>query len=150
VAKEKIRQEFLKQIALESAKKKALDFAGPLFDMDAAQADNFKAFTATNQVAQELKLVVKATPPFDTTEPPAGLKVRCDFIQTAFALSTNSPFGGPVEGEDAVYVLAYKKQIPSEIPPLAEIKAKVVFDYRYTRAIMLARKAGEAFYYSAT
>ena len=51
---------------------------------------------------------------------------------------------------DGVYVIALNKKIPSEIPPLDQIRAQVVKDYQFNQALNLARKAGMDFYQTLT
>jgi hypothetical protein len=49
-----------------------------------------------------------------------------------------------------VYVIALNKKMPSEIPPLDQIRVQVVQDYQYSQALNLARKAGMDFYQTLT
>ena len=51
---------------------------------------------------------------------------------------------------DGVYVIAFNKKLPSEIPSLDKIRAKVEKDYQFNQALDLARKAGMAFYQTLT
>ena len=49
-----------------------------------------------------------------------------------------------------MYVIAFNKKLPSEIPTLDQIRDQVVKDYRYSQALNLARKAGTDFYQTLT
>ena len=74
-----------------------------------------------------------------------------DFAKKAFALSpTNEPFAGPLVGDEAVYVIALDKRIPSEIPPLEQIRDRVTADYKYDQARTLARQAGQELHVTLT
>ena len=73
-----------------------------------------------------------------------------DFAQKAFARTPEDPFAGPILGQDSVYVIALVKKLPSEIPPLDQIRAQVEKDYQFAQALDLARKAGMAFYQTLT
>jgi len=44
-----------------------------------------------------------------------------------------------------VYFLAFAKQLPSEIPPLDQIRDRVTRDYQLRTATLLARRAGTNF-----
>jgi hypothetical protein len=143
-AKVKIRDARRKELQLQGARKKAAEFATPLFDMDPMRADNL------DQLAKEKGLTVKVTAPFDLRDGPRDLEVAQDFAQKAFARTPDDPFAGPIIGLDAVYVIALNKKIPSEIPPLDQIRAQVVQDYQYSQALNLARKAGMDFYQTLT
>ncbi|MDB6112206.1 MAG: hypothetical protein JWR69_3956 [Pedosphaera sp.] len=60
-------------------------------------------------------------------------------------MSATEPFSGAIVGEDGVYVLALKKVVPSEQPPLKDVEAKVTEDYRRGMAGQLAYQAGKTF-----
>ena len=138
-AKVKIRDARRKELQLQGARKKAAEFATPLFDMDPMRAENL------DKLAKEKGLTVKVTAPFDLRDGPRDLEVAQDFAQKAFARTPDDPFAGPIIGLNAVYVIALNKKIPSEIPPLDQIRAQVVQDYQYSQALNLARKAGMDF-----
>jgi len=143
-AKEKIREARRKEFQLQSARKKALEFATPLFDMEPMRSENL------DKLAKEKGLVVRTTAPFDLRDGPTDLEVGPDFAQKAFARTTNDPFAGPILGEDGVYVIALNQKIPSHNPPLDQIRAQVVKDYQFSQALELARKAGRDFYQTLT
>ena len=76
--------------------------------------------------------------------------VAQDFAQKAFARTPSEPFAGPIVGLDGVYVIALKDKIPSEIPALDKIRAKVEKDFQLNQAFGLARNAGMGFYQTLT
>ena len=52
--------------------------------------------------------------------------------------------------EDGVYVLALKRMLPNEQPPLKDVEAKVTEDYRQFMAAQFAIQAGRNFANSLT
>ena len=127
-----------------TAAKQANVFANEVFDKEPTRPENLAA------LAKQKSLTVKVSAPFDREEGPKDLHVNADFAKKAFGLTTNEPFAGPIAGEDAVYVIAMDKRIPSEIPPLEQIRERVTADYKYDQAKSLARQAGQAFYTTLT
>ena len=142
--KAKIRQEIVHRQALTMANQKATEFARALFDLQPARAENLQTLARTNG------LEIGVTAPFDRDQEPAGLKVQSDFNKAAFALSTDDPFGGPVVGQDGVYILAFQKQMPFEIPTLDQIHDKVESDYKRMQAMIMAQQATRTFYQAVT
>ena len=143
-AKEKIREEMRKEFMAIAARKKAVGFATELF-VEPMRPENLATLAKSNG------LPVKVTAPFDREEGPKDIKVSANFAKAAFALApTNEPFAGPLLGDDAVYVIAFEKKIPSEIPPLDAIRDRVTADYKFDQARMLARQAGQGLYATLT
>ena len=139
-AKVKLRESELKRIEAQGARKQAVDFATPLFDMDPMRAENLA------KMAKEKGLTVKVTAPFDRDNGPSDLDVGPDFAQRAFARTPDDPFAGPILGQTAVYVIALHSKLPSRIPTLDEIRGQVVADFKHNQAVALARQAGTALY----
>jgi hypothetical protein len=143
-ARKKIHEDALKKLQMQAARKKALEFATPLFDMDPVRTDNL------DKLAKEKGLTVRITEPFDQRDGPTELEVGQDFAVKAFARTPGEPFAGPILGMDGAYIIAFNKKIPSEIPPLDKIRAQVEKDYQRNLAQDLARQAGMAFYPTLT
>ena len=143
-ARRNIRVDTLRKLQMQGARKKALEFATPLFDMDPVRTDNL------DKLAKEKGLTVQITEPFDQRDGPSELAVGQDFAAKAFARTPVEPFAGPIVGMDGVYVIAFNKKIPSEIPALDKIRARVEKDYQLGQAQDLARKAGLVFYPTLT
>jgi hypothetical protein len=143
-ARAKLHELTLKESEASSARKKAAEFANPLFDMDPVRVENFE------KVAKAQGLPVRVTAPFDRENGPKELEVGQDFTTRAFNRTPDDPFGGPLLGRNAVYVFALYKKLPSEIPPLDQIRNQVVADYKEAQATALARNAGMAFYQALT
>jgi SurA N-terminal domain/PPIC-type PPIASE domain len=138
-AKQKIRLEMRHEIALGEARKKADGFAIALFDLNPPRAENLTVLAQTNG------LKVKITAPFDAQTGPDEFDGGPNFAKEAFKLNVDQPFAGPLVGENGVYVIALARRIPSEVPPLAGIRDRVVADYKRFQAAANARRAGAAF-----
>lgn len=138
-AKAKIRESEIRQRALLDARRAAGEFAQGLDRTEPKDAGNLDGLAKTNG------LVTGTTTPFGREDGPAELKVTDKFSQAAFKLTKDEPFAGPIVADDGVYVMALKQQIPSEVPPLASIEAKVAEDYRMLQAMQLAHQAAAKF-----
>jgi hypothetical protein len=143
-AKTKIRDNERKRMEMTLATKKAREFATVLADMQPTSLTNL------NTLAKEKGLAVRMTTPFDLRDGPKDLDVGQDFAEKAFKRTADEPFAGPILGMDGVYVLAVNQKIPSEIPPLVQIRDQVERDYKLSQALNLARKAGMEFYQTLT
>jgi SurA N-terminal domain len=138
-AKTRIRAEMRHELATVAARKKANDFASDLFDLKPQRPENLAA------LAQSNGLTAKISPPFANDFPPDEIGPVKGFLIAAFALTAEEPFAGPLTGAESVYVISLDKNIPSEIPPLEKIHSQVEADFKYTQALMLARRAGAQF-----
>jgi hypothetical protein len=135
----KIRAALIRQEAAVETHKAANDFAGSLFTNDPVQADNLVV------VAKKFGIPVHSTAPFSASSGPAEFSAPDEFIKAAFSLTTDDPLAGPVAGPDAIYVLALAGQLPSEIPPLDQIRARVTQDFQQREAALAAQRAGTNF-----
>jgi hypothetical protein len=142
--KAKIREELIREQALADAQQQAKEFANAVFNIDPAKPENLAA------VAKQKGLTVRVTAPFSKESGPEELTVPESFIKAAFALTTDEPLVGPIVGPKAVFVMAFDKQLPSEIPPLDQIRARVTRDYQFREAVLLARSAGTNFVHTLT
>ncbi len=136
--KAKIREELIRGRALSDAGNKAREFARPVFETDPLRVENLE------KEASKQGLTLSVTPPFDLKEGPKDLDAGSDFIKAAFSRTAEDPFA-LVAGHDGVYVIAFDKRLPSEVPPLEQIRDQVVAEYKYEQAVTLARQAGQAF-----
>jgi hypothetical protein len=143
-ARAKVHDLKLKEIQAQGARKKAAEFANPLFDMEPVRVENFE------KVAKDQGLVVHVTAPFDRENGPKDLEVGQDFTTRAFTRAPEDPFGGPFLGRNAAYVIALAKKLPSEIPPLDQIRSQAVADFKEEQARALAVNAGMTFYQAVT
>lgn len=135
----KVRQSLIEGKATLLARQQANEFANALDKMDPRTVANLE------KLAGERNLSVKVTEPFDREEGPKDLKAGPDFIRDAFNRTAEEPFAGPLAGTDAVYVIAQKELLPSEIPSLEKIRDRVTADYKLFQAASTARRAGSEF-----
>jgi hypothetical protein len=136
--KTKIRDEVRQQLALETAYKKANEFAVKLDNIKPPLPQNLAALAQTNG------LTPKVSEPF-SDYPPDDIGPVKDFIKIVSGLSEETPFAEPIVGKDAVYVVAFNKRIPAEVPPFEKIHSQVESDYKLNEAGKLARRAGAEF-----
>jgi peptidyl-prolyl cis-trans isomerase D len=136
-AREKIREELRQHFALQEARKKAIQFANELFEME-ENPDSLEKLAAANGLVSEV------TAPFSQFEAPPNLNVPQSFTQVASRLTPDEPFAEqPVVAEDAVYMIALKNRLPSHVPPLPSIEERVTQDYVNSQALELAQEAGK-------
>jgi peptidyl-prolyl cis-trans isomerase D len=138
-AKSKIRELMIKQHAMAAAKIEVNDFAGTVFKLEPASAGNL------DLIARQKGLKVHVTAPFSAADGPQEFSAPEGFVKAAFGLTPDAPFVNPIVGEDAIYVIALAKQLPSEIPPLAEIRDRVTMNYQFQVARQMAQQAGTNF-----
>jgi hypothetical protein len=138
-AKAQIRTAMIHQQALGVARKEANEFAGAVFNQEPARPENLAA------LAQQKGLSVQVTAPFSAKYGPEEFTAPAGFTKAAFGLTAEEPFAGPIVGPNAVYVLAFAKRLPSEIPSLDQINDRVTQEYQLQEAALLARRAGTNF-----
>ena len=138
-AKAKIRETMIAQRAFGMARAEVNEFAGAVFKLEPASAGNLAV------VAKQKGLTVHVTSPFSAADGPKEFAAPEGFVKTAFGLTPDAPFANPIMGNDTIYVIALAKQLPSEIPPLAEIRDRVTLNYKFQEARLLAVRAGTNF-----
>ena len=143
-AKAQIRTSLIRQRALSDARQQANDLANEVFGKEPARPENLAA------VAKQKGLPVHATAPFASQFGPEEFTAPPGFVKAAFALTSDEPFAGPIVGPNAVYVLAFGKLLPTEIPPLDQIRDRVTRDYQLNTATRLAWRAGTDFAHTLT
>jgi len=139
LARARIKQEFRDLQALFAAHREAALFATDLEKIQPVKAENLKNLAAAKG------LVCLNPEPFDEDGPP-GMKAGAAFAQAAFKLNPDRPFSPPTRAEDAIYLMALKRKLPSEVPALETIRASVTEDYMREQARQLARQAGTNFH----
>ena len=140
-AKAKIKEEMLRMAETIPARDDANKFGRLLVDTNPPPP-----VTDFSKLAEGNGLHAAVTEPFTPTETPKGLDVGPEFAKAAFTLSpADRPYSEPIRARDGVYILAFQKSLPSEIPPLDQIKDKVTMDYKMIQAAMQARRAGMEF-----
>jgi hypothetical protein len=144
---EKMKEEGRQSLALLEARKKATPFAEQLFELyeKEKQADNLERLAAATGLQSAV------TEPFSRSEGPKDLKASGMITQVAFALTPEQPIASePLVGEEAVFVIALKRKLPSEVQPFDSVREKVTEEYRRREAMQAAQKAGQAFYAALT
>jgi hypothetical protein len=146
------------RFALTAARRAAAEFGTKLMNQpEPNKAENLEKLAAEN------KLQIKVSQPFDrvsgldefetaASEPaPEGESFIATLRQRALALTPDRPIlFNSIPGPNAVYIIALKEKVPSELPPLDKIREKVTADYKQQMAADLARQAGRAFEASVT
>lgn len=139
-AKAKIRELLIRDRALRDARQVANDFAAALFAIEPVKPENLAA------LAQQKGLSVRTTAPFNANLGPVEFDAPASFTRSAFQLSADEPVAGPIIGADGVYIIALAARLPSMIPALELIRARVTQDFQSQEAILLAQRAGTNFY----
>jgi hypothetical protein len=147
-AKAKIRQALLQQEAAVAARQRANEFASELFAQEPVKAANFTTFAQTKKVA------LHTTAPFSANAGPEEISASA-FTKEAFKLNEEMPFAGPVavpgaNAPETYYVIGLAAQLPSAIPALEQIRARVTLDYEFYEAALLAQRAGTNFVTTAS
>ena len=156
-AKEKIKGEIRLNDALLSARRAAAEFGTELMSQPEPNqvATLEKLATAKNQT-------VRLTKPFDrnsgleefedvvigarTSDDSSLETVRDTIREKASTLTDKQPvLFNAIPGKHAVYIIALKGKIPSELQALDKIKDKVTADYKTFMALDQVRKTGQAF-----
>ena len=135
----KIRQDLILRDAERIVRRQANEFANAVDDLKPKTAANLE------KLADERKLTVQISEPFDREEGPKEFVVGADFIKAAFTLTPDEPFAGPFGGRDAAYAIAFKARLASEIPPFGTLRERVTADYQQAQSVLAARKAGDDF-----
>ncbi len=144
-AKAKIKKLFHEEMALRQAQKAANDFLNNL--AQGHDKDHSITSAELQAAAQAAHLTAVTTHPFDQKNPPAELDVPARALHMVFALQPGAPEDQftILKGTNAFYVVGLDKRIPSEIQPLEVVRAKVIQDYRESKALDMAKAAGERF-----
>jgi hypothetical protein len=142
-AKLKIREMLVNRRALQDASVQANDFVATLYGLNPVQADNLVT------LAKQKNLPVYTSAPFGQDYGPQDFNAPPGFAKAAFQLNADSPYNGPIAGNDAIYVISLARQLPSMIPSLDSIRSRVTQDFLTEQAVALAQRAGTNFYYTA-
>ena len=140
-ARTKLREYFLRQEQVALLKPVANEFATAVY-----------AEKNLETVAKSKGLTVHTTVPFaDNNAAADALNLPESFVAAAFKMvSEQQTLSSLVSGPDQLYLLALDKQIPSTVPPLEQVRARVTEDYRVMTAQNLARSAGLLFHSNVT
>lgn len=139
-----IRQILLRQQGLKDAATQADNFAQSVFSMEPASPRNLAI------AAHQKGLRVETPAPFGADYGPAEFVAPAAFTRTAFSLTPDAPISEPVPTPNGVYLLALETNLPSEIPPLEEIRGRVTQDLRERLAALTAQRVGTNFAHQLT
>lgn len=127
----------LKQaVAARGASKAANDFATALFDRKiAANSPELAAFLA------EQHHPAKAIPPFAPDQPPADMPWLANYADQISRLSKERYFSDPLSTPDSFVILLWNDSLPGYKPMFAEVRERVLADYkeREKRKLFIAR-----------
>jgi peptidyl-prolyl cis-trans isomerase D len=112
------------------------------YELAAASLNKHKASGDLAAVSRELGGAVVETPLFTGKNPAPALAGENEVLTRAFLLKQNE-LGGPVETPKGIYILKLKERKAAEVPPLAQIRAKVEEKATAVRAVELAKKKAE-------
>jgi hypothetical protein len=142
-AKERIREQERERLATLAAQQRAMGFIEQLYDLFQAEPD---AADLLERLAAASGLPAETTEPFAAHETPPGLNVFRDFTQAAFSIRPELPMATePIRGDGAVYVIALRARLPSQVPPFEAVENRVAADYRRQEALRAAQQRGQEF-----
>ena len=122
---EEVREEIEGSLRRQAALNRAMDIAGDfVYELMPDREGNAPDFES---MAAERGLALLEPEPFMQTDTLTELGVAAaDFVEQAFQLLPNKEeyISNPVEGDEAVYVLALAEQIPERIPAFEEVEAE--------------------------
>ena len=139
-----VRDFIVRTNAMILARRDATDFANELDGMQPKKPENIET------LAKQKKLAVNTTDPFDEVQGPKDLDVLYNFSRVAFQLTPEEPFGISQPEHDGIYVLGYKKQIASYVPPYKEVSDKVIADFKLVQGSFMLQQVVTNVYHNLT
>ena len=143
-ALETIKKDELTKIGLTVAKEKALEFARELFDIEPMKAESLI------EMATAKGFTAEVSEPFTENQLIPNLGVQYQLTRQAFQLTEEEPFTTPFQALDGIYLVSLGSVIPSEIPPLDEIRGRVTVDFYQDQSLEGARQAARDFHATLT
>jgi len=144
-AKERIRQDVLKETEMTEARREAFAFASEL-DQIPVKTNSVNPAESLENLAAAKGLIPQISEPFSQFSGPRELRVPEQFTKAAFRLTPEEPVvQEPIGGEDAFYVVALKHRLPTETPQLDTIRAQVTQDYERMETMNMARATAASF-----
>jgi hypothetical protein len=144
LALEQIKEQELTKIGLTVAKEKALEFARELFDIEPMKGESLP------EMATAKGLTALISEPFTENQLIPNLGVQYQLTRQSFQLTEEEPFTTPFLALDGVYLVSLNSVIPSEVPPLDEIRGRVTVDFYQQQSLEDAREAANAFHTTLT
>lgn len=146
-AKTKVREELLKRVAFNLAGNAAKKFDNQLYDAASKAPVTPEVFA---KLAHDAQLTPEVTAPFSRSQAPVGLDVGGEFIKHVFNLTAEDPLSDLLIGENTVYVVAFNKLLPSEVPSYESIRENVTADYRFMESALKAQQQAMDFHAATT
>jgi hypothetical protein len=141
-AKQKIKDDDIKNRARVAAEREANDFIAEVIDV---QEKEPKEKDLLERVAASKGFMARTTEPFSEEKGPFGHQAP-QFADMAFALSEENPIPTtPVAAEDGFYVIAFKNLIPSRDQPLEAVLPRVTEEYKKMEAFKLSQQDADKF-----
>jgi hypothetical protein len=148
----KLQKQMRQYAAYQEARKAANEFLSTL----ALGHDDTHPFSTSDlaKLAKTRSLTVKTTEPFDEKDGCKDLVLPAKAMHVLFSLRDDAPDdpekamlypSSPLPGETNVYVAGLQKRFPSQLQPLASVRDQVLKDYRDSKALALAKDAGDKF-----
>jgi peptidyl-prolyl cis-trans isomerase D len=138
--KEELRERLRLEKALRRAVEKASDFVLEI------TPDRYGKAMAFEAAAEKHGLTIEEPVPFSIDEPPPEVDAGLEFTRAAFHLTENpvERFSDPVVGEEHVYVLYFRENIPSRVPEFEEVAGEATELARVDKVrSTIQRKVGE-------
>jgi hypothetical protein len=151
-AEAKIKNQMRLSAAMQVAKKEAYDFLAAL----AEGHDDTHPYTQSDlgKLAQAKGLALKTTEPFDKKNGIKDLELPPKAVDILFSMREDAPDDpgrsmlytpSPLTNSTSVLVAGLQKRFPSQLQTLAAVRDQVLKDYRDSKALALAKDAGEKF-----
>jgi len=130
-----VKDELRRELEKEEGKAQAFKAASEAFEgiMRAGNLDKY---------SKEKGIELRKTDFFSRSKPPAGIVSDPRFLEEAFKLSKGE-LSSLVELDKGYAILFVDDVKPPVVPPLEEVRDRVVRDYTRDRAIVLAQEAAE-------
>lgn len=143
-AKEQIQRQEFKKVGQEIAKEKAKELAEELFNIEPLKSENLPELAAAKGYKAEV------SEPFTADQAVPGIGDSYELTGLVFQLTEEIPFTRAFHAADGTYLVALHSVLPSEVPPLEEIRGQVQTDFYEQNSLENAREAAATFHTSLT
>ena len=143
-AKEQIQRQEFKKVGQEIAKEKAKELAEELFNIEPMKAESLPELAAAKGYKAEV------SEPFTADQAIPGIGDSYELTGLVFQLTEEIPFTRAFHAADGTYLVALHSVLPSEVPPLEEIRGQVQTDFYEQKSLENAREAAATFHTSLT
>jgi hypothetical protein len=151
-AEARLKKQMLQYASFQEARKAANELLTALSE----KHDEAHPYTTSDleKLAKARDLPYKTTEPFDEKNGCKDLVLPAKAMHLLFTLRAEAPDDpersllyapAPLLGESNVYVAGLQMRLPSQLQPLAAVRDQVLKDYRDSKALELAKEAGEQF-----